>query len=751
MHRIISAIPARASAVVCASLLFGGLVLPLLAVETHFWTQDEFADFQKGNLTGISIRSDGRIFLAPAVKEILDSSVPYLWTVVTDSKGNIYVGGGGPTGSTAKLFRIDPQGHSKVVAEIPGLEIHALAVDSHDRIYAATVPDGKVYRVENGKAEVFFDPHTKYIWAMAFSHTGDLYVATGDRGEIFKVAPNGSGSLFYRTEETHARSMTIDSHDNLIVGTEPDGLILRITPAGKGFVLYESTKREVTAVAIAPDGSIYAAIVGNKSSASSFAPSPVVVTPEPAPTEASPATTTITVTAHSATTTAPPPPSLRSRGTTIAGGSDVYRIFPDGLPRKVWSSSSDIAYTLAFDRDGRPLIGTGNKGLVYRLDNDIDYTLLLNLPPTQVTCFAAGPGGRLYAVTGNIGKVYEIGPGIEKQGTYESDTFDADTFTYWGRLSYDGSLNGGAIHFEARSGNVNRPQKDWSPWTPVPVTGDGGRLAAPPARFVQIRITLDAASDGRSPDIDEVDVAYLPKNVAPVLSQVEITPANYKFTNQSGLITTSPGALTLTPLGQHKHARASSSLLDVTTVQTLQYAKGWLGVRWAADDENGDTMMYKVEIRGEHDTRWILLKDKVKDKYYSWDSTAFPDGKYVVRVTATDAPSNPAGHGLTAVLVSDPFVIDNTPPRITGLAATPSGNGFDVVWQASDALNLIDKAEYSVDGADWLRVDPTTRLSDAQNLDYRLALGHLGPGEHVIAVRVTDDYDNQAVEKVIVK
>ena len=48
-----------------------------------------------------------------------------------------------------------------------------------------------------------------------------------------------------------------------------------------------------------------------------------------------------------------------------------------------------------------------------------------------------------------------------------------------------------------------------------------------------------------------------------------------------------------------------------------------------------------MEIRGANETAWKLLKDEIREHYYSWDSTAFPDGKYVVRVTATDAPSNP--------------------------------------------------------------------------------------------------------------
>ena len=89
------------------------------------------------------------------------------------------------------------------------------------------LPDGKVYRSDPmASSRRFYDPKTKYIWALAFDSHGDLFVATGDEGEIHKVTPDGKGSVFFRTEETHARSLAIDSKDNLIVGTEPGGLIL---------------------------------------------------------------------------------------------------------------------------------------------------------------------------------------------------------------------------------------------------------------------------------------------------------------------------------------------------------------------------------------------------------------------------------------------------------------------------------------------------------------------------------------------
>ncbi|PYT22891.1 MAG: hypothetical protein DMG58_29130 [Acidobacteria bacterium] len=181
----------------------------------------------------------------------------------------------------------------------------------------------------------------------------------------------------------------------------------------------------------------------------------------------------------------------------------------------------------------------------------------------------------------------------------------------------------------------------------------------------------------------------------------------------------------------------------------MQYAKGAIGARWIAIDDNSDTLIYTVEIRGV--TAWKLLKDKVKEKYISWDSTAFPDGEYRLRVTASDLPSNTKEDALTGHLESEVFVVDNTPPRITGLGAARNGNRIEVRWHAGDALSVITKAEYSVDGGEWTVVDPVTKLSDSKDLDYNLMLPDASAGEHTIAARVTDDFDNQSAEKVVVR
>jgi hypothetical protein len=428
----------------------------------------------------------------------------------------------------------------------------------------------------------------------------------------------------------------------------------------------------------------------------------------------------------------------------VAGGSEVYRIDPDGAPRRVWGHAQDVVYAIAFDSTGRAILGAGNKGNVYRIESSTLYTSLLSLPVTQVTAFQAGRDGRLFAATGNTGKVYEIGPGLEHEGSIESDVFDSGMYSLWGRLTYEISLNGGRVAIATRSGNLDRPQKNWSEWVAVPAGAKGGRVASPPARFVQWKATLT----GGSPELDSVDVAYLPKNLEPRVDEIEITPPNYRFPPPPTSLSSSQPSLSLPPLG--KRTSSSSSLSTSDSTPSMQVAKGFLGARWAASDPNGDPLVYTVEIRGVNEKEWKLLRERVSDRYLSWDSTTYPDGEYRLRVTASDAPGNPQAEALTSRLESSPFWIDNTPPKVTALTAARSGAKLQVKWHAADALNNIAKAEYSLDGGEWKVAAPVTRLSDAQELDYELSLD-APAGEHTIAVRVEDEYGNQGVEKTVVR
>ena len=702
------------------------LVTLALGVETQFWTNSSKADYDRATLKRLALRSDGRVMLAPVSKELFDPSVSYLWAVARDSKGTIYTGGGNPGGTVAKVFAVNAQGQGRTLGEVPGLQIQALAVDAADQLYVATAPDGKVYKVgADGKSTVFYDPKAKYIWAMAFAKSGDLFVGTGDRGEVHRVSASGAGQVFFKADDEHIRSLAVAPSGDVIVGTEPSGLILRVNATG-GFVLHQSTKREITALTVAADGTIFAAGVGNKSA--SAAPAP-----PPAPLAAPPPQVAVT---GMNVTIAPRPaaPSPSTTPSSVSGGSELVRIAADGFPTKLWADASEVIYSICLDANGKPVVGTGNKGSVYRIDSELVSTKLLTLPPTQITALIATPKGPIVAVTGNIGKVYAIGPELEKEGILESDVMDAGLFSEWGRVEEKIIANGGTGKWETRSGNVDRAQSNWSPWAPV-----GERIASPAARFLQYRVTLSGGAE-----LASVELAYLARNVAPLVEAIEVTQANYRF--PISVVGISPSTSLSLPSMLSSSSSSTSVASSDPGAATLNYSKGSQSARWKAGDSNGDTVEYKVEIRGRGEKSWKLLKDKLTARNYSWDSQAFPDGEYQLRVTASDAPSNVPAKALSHLLEGEWFSIDNTVPRITELRAQASA----VTWTATDDASILQKAEYSINGGDWTIVEPLTRLHDAKQHKYSITVPRTADQEMVIAVRSTDYSDNVVVAKILV-
>jgi len=716
------------------------------AQSTRSWEQTRFDEFEKGVAEGICLRSDGKLALAPRFQQIYDAPTAYLWALARDSRGNLYAGGG-PGG---RVFKIAPDGGRTVALETEALEIHALAVDEKDNVYAATSPDSKIYRIEpSGGSSLLVDPKVKYVWAMAFNRRGELFLATGDKGEIYRVDRSGRASVFFKSEESHIRSLGIDRNDDLIAGTDPGGLILRIPASGgPGFVLHQSTKKEIAALAIAVDGSIYAAGVGTRSRAIAPPPPPAA----PAPTSAGPAPVTLGIPASAQTAPAPQPVPLASAlRPGPSGGSEIIRISRDGEPRKLWSSNDDLVYALGFNPAGKLLVGTGNQGKILQLESDHIYSLLIKGAPAQITAFLGQAGGGVWVATGNVGKIYQLGPELERKGIFESEVFDTGNFSRWGRLSWKAAIaKGTGLTLYTRSGNLSSPGEYWSSWTRAAGDSDGERSAvpagSPPARFIQWKAVLEAGG-ADSPLLDSVSLAYQPKNVAPTISEMELTPPNHRFPDPLPISASSSKPLSLAPLGTRPAGRqVTASPLTPSMIP----AKGYLGARWLVQDDNQDDLIFKAEIRGRREQTWKLLRDEIPEPHLSWDSTAFADGVYQLRVTVSDSPSNAGAEALSFSKESEPFHIDNTAPVISPPAAAAEAGRLRVRFRVSDALTPIQQSEYSVDGGDWLPMLPATRLLDATELDFDFLTAPVPPGEHTVAIRVWDASDNLAAAKAVV-
>ena len=431
-------------------------------------------------------------------------------------------------------------------------------------------------------------------------------------------------------------------------------------------------------------------------------------------------------------------------GAGAAGGSEIYRVALDGSPSRVWSSREDIVYTLAFDQRGRLLAGTGNRGHVFAITGDDEFTDLLKASATQVTAFANAPQGGLYASTSNLGKVFLLSANPESEGSYESDVFDARNFSRWGRTEFRGSGN---VELFARSGNVDNPDRNWSPWEKIDLR-KGGMVSVPPARFIQWKALL--RSGNPAPRVESVTLNYLPKNVAPDFDEVTVqVGVRYQALPKPAGVDLGAG---------------TTSQLHFDAPPPAAHDRDSIGVKWSVHDDNDDQMIYSVYYRGDGDARWLLLKDNLTDKFYSFDASLLPDGVYTIKVVASDAPSHSPGQALIAEKESPRFEVDTTPPRIENLAASVEDDKIHVIFRATDSFSNIKRADYSVDAGEWQFVEPVGQLSDSktENYDFRVTAppassttatvkGSAGPIEHVVVVRVYDRYDNMSSAKTVIR
>ena len=427
-------------------------------------------------------------------------------------------------------------------------------------------------------------------------------------------------------------------------------------------------------------------------------------------------------------------------GAASASGSDIYRISSDGAPVRLWTSHEDIVYALAFDSQGRLLAGTGNRGHVFAINALDDFSDLLKAPASQVTAFAKAPAGGLYAATSNLGKIFTAGPGPDAEGTYQSDVFDARIFSRWGRAEFRGAGN---VDLYARSGNVDNPDRNWSEWKKIELsTADvtrNGETAIPAARYAQWKAVLHAGSP--APHVDSVALNYLPKNSAPEIDDVTIQIGTKYQPAPKSTSTVSDSS-------------TSAAHFEMPTPSS--HDRDSIGVKWSAHDENDDQLVYSIYYRGDGESRWLLLKDNLTDKAYSFDASLLPDGGYTVKVVASDAPSHSPGEELTASKESRRFEVDTTAPRIENLAASLDQSQIHIAFRAADGFSPIKRAEYSVDAGEWKYVEPLGQLADSKTESYdfkvplELSKDGMASSEHVVVVRVYDRYENMAAAKTVI-
>jgi hypothetical protein len=420
----------------------------------------------------------------------------------------------------------------------------------------------------------------------------------------------------------------------------------------------------------------------------------------------------------------------------------------DGFWDSIWDSGDDVPYDLLVEPDGRLLVATGTDGKIFRIGGEpARATLLARAAARQVTALLREPSGRIVGTTSNPGKVFALAAESARHGTYDSDVRDAGTVASWGAIRWRAAFNGGQVQLQSRSGNTAAPDETWSPWSKPYVNADGEQIASPNARYLQWRAVLTAAG-AASPVLTSVTAAYLPRNLRPEVLSITVHPPGTVFqrpfsTGEMEIAgfedNTSDGRQP--SQSQTSAQSASQTPSPAPALGRRIYQKGLQTLVWKADDGNDDRLQYDVLYRREGETAWKTLKRGLWDPIFVWDTTSVPDGTYMVKVSASDAPSNSPGTALVGEMESTTFDIDNTPPRIDVQPAVRTGGRITISFVVRDEQSSVQRVEYSTDASRWRVVYPKDGIPDSRREEFDVALED-SEGARSVIIRASDAMNN---------
>jgi hypothetical protein len=697
----------------------------LLGVIPQNWELYRLDDFIAGKFDGISISHEGILSLSPKDEPMEGPAEDFYLSLVITSDGTRYLG----TGHSGKIYKVGTNGQFELLCQLPEMDIYCLIQDRSGDLYAGTSPNGQIYKITTrGEFEPFFNPTDKYIWDLMFAENGALLAAVGESGGIYQINNKGEGRKIVEVEENHILCMRKTQDDALIAGSGGRGVIYRVVPGKKASILYESSYEEIKSIALDKQGNIYAAaggeVVEPKKDASSLLPAGQ--------------STAVTVTAAS---TAPLAQQVKS--SEDEQPSAVYRIDPEGLAKKLWSAENELVYSLLWNEQKNKIIfGTGNKGRIYEIDADEKVSLLLQKESEQVYYLLA-EGTAIFALSNNPSRLSRISPEKRFEGEYQSPVLDAKILSKWGRIEWGAELpDGSVIILLTRSGNSAEPDRTWSEWSPPYQNSQGEQILSPKGRYIQFKVRFKAESSRMSPQLHKVMLFYLHSNVPPAVTKLDLLSPNevyLKPLEQEDVVWGEDISLS----EQAKNKNESQGYISPKKVEK----KGYRTVTWDALDENGDSLLFSVFIRREDESMWRTLEPRWAEKILAFDTSQFPDGRYLVKVEANDFPSNPKGTELRAEKISRILVIDNSLPTIKNFQVDRQGNRLTLSFAAEDAHSHIKEVKFLIRPDDWQVIFPEDGICDSKNENFRFTTVIPSGSDNLIIVQVEDRFGNIGVHR----
>ncbi len=711
-------------------ILLGLTAAVLYSVTAQKWVVLSSEDVLKGKCRGVSVSSEGELVLAPKEESLEGPAEEFFLCLVRDREGSLYLG----TGHAGKVYKIPAGGKPELYFQAGEMDVTCLALDEDGVLYAGTSPNGRVYKVtEKGKGDAFFNPDEKYIWALLPGEGGRLLAAVGESGGIYEISAEGNGRRVLNIQEHHVLCLKRNRDGDLFAGSGGNGLLYRLSKSGKISVLFESPFEEIKSLDFDGEGHILAAACGVPSKGRGEAVS----------LPASGSGTEVTVSAvRPASETAAL--SSSSAAGTAKGPAALFVVSPDGAYRKVWSSDEDLIFDVLWrPADQRVLIGTGGNGRMYAAGLDEKSSLLLQKASEQVTFFLAAES-KVYVLSNNPPRLDILLPEQRYEGEYLSAVQDAKLVSTWGQIGWQSEVPANStLQLQTRSGNSSEPNTAWSDWSPPYHRQDGEQVLSPKARFLQFRALLKTNAGRVTPRLQRVSLNYMQTNVAPVMKPIEALPPNVVFLKPPEAEDVIWGAAkSLEPA----KAKPEDALRTMALAKKTE-RRGLQTIVWDAADDNGDRLSYTLSVRKDGETAWRVLEAGWTDALFAFDTATLPDGVYRFKVTASDAPSNPAGLALSADKTSGPLTIDNTPPSVKNVTVNRDGRTLRLSFQAEAGLSPITEARCLIRPGDWVTLLPLDGICDSRLETFNLSLTLPADADNLLILQIKDEHGNIAVHR----
>ncbi|MCJ7728614.1 MAG: PQQ-binding-like beta-propeller repeat protein [Sedimentisphaerales bacterium] len=710
------------------------------AVTSRVTRHSSSQEFLKGETNDVVIGSRGTIQLGRRA-EVLVKQFEDVWSInsIIVSGDVVYVGtspnGGVYAFSAAGLKKVysakltsKPQHRDTKDANEPN-DANAVQPEKHlanEHIFAmATDVAGRLLvgisgqrcalsRLEAGEIKVLFEPNdANYIFAIAVDKGGDIYLGTGPQGKVYRLDSLGKNAeLVYDSSDKNILSLAQGPDGFIYAGSDSRGLIYRINPRTKEVkVLYDSEQQEITALLFCGEDLYAAATSANvvQAEARFAAQAPQAGRPEQVQEEEPPeGDSSGGMKLQIANTKKPPaeqPPEHKGpppRPPRPVQASFLYKITKDGFVTDIFNEMA-VFFCLAA-QDKELLVGTGNSAQLFCVEPASEERAIVyeDRQASQLTAVAVS-GDDVYVGMANPARLVKLAKVFAGEGTYTSALVDAGQPAKWGKLQIEADVPADCnVLVACRSGNVkdvNDPS--FSKWTELQEVTGPVQLDCPAGRFCQYKLVL-RGNDGRaSPIVREVAVAQTVPNLAPRVESVSVSRMD------------APGKAGVFKIG------------------------------YDVKDDNGDKLIYKIDFRKVGRTGWIEIKDALESNSFEWDAKTVEDGRYEIRVTASDERSNTPDTKLTGSRVSDAVVVDNTGPVVKSHTIRKSGKSVTLKMTVSDELSAIGKVEYTIDSdANWIGVVPDDLVYDTTSEDFAIVADKLAAGQHVIALKLADDVDN---------